>query len=81
MLYMWSFLYKGATIWFWGGGGGLANFVGTEYSFQHEVGWKIYFQVYQDQNIYFRPQRNFEKAPPPPKKKNHDSNKGGGVGM
>ena len=46
MLYMWSFLYEGATIWFWSGGGGAANFVGTEYSFQHEVGRKIYFQVY-----------------------------------
>ena len=58
-----------------GGGGGLANFVGTEYHFQYEVGRKIYFQVYQDQNIYFHPQQNFEKASP---KKPTDNNKGGG---
>ena len=25
--------FKGTTIWFWGGGEGLANFVGTEYFF------------------------------------------------
>ena len=34
-------------------GGGLANFVGTDYLFSSRAG-PDYFQVYQGQNIYFQ---------------------------
>ena len=29
--------------------------------FQHELGQKIYFQVFRCQNTYFHPQKNLEK--------------------
>ena len=49
-----------------GGGGGLANLIRTEYLFSAQAKSEslfpeINFQVYQRQNIYFRPQHNFGK--------------------
>ena len=31
------------------------------YCFQHELGQKIYFQVFRCQNTYFHPQQNLKK--------------------
>ena len=57
------------TIWFWGGGGGLANFVsGRMNYFQHEPGRKkniVRYTNWQGQNIYFHPQQNFESKKTP----------------
>ena len=47
-----SGVYQGATVKF--GGGGLGSFIVTD-CFQHELGQKIYFQVFRCQNTYFHP--------------------------
>ena len=76
---MWSFLCKWATIWFWGGGGGgLENFVGTEYYFQHELGRNFFFGYTKARTFIFTRNEILKKHPPPQKKKTTDNNKEGG---
>ena len=55
-----SGVYQGATVWFGGWGWGLGSFIVTD-CFQHELGQKIYFQVFRCRNTYFHPQQNLEK--------------------
>ena len=43
-----------------GGGGGAGKFY-RDRLFQHELGQKIYFQVFRCQNTYFHPRQNVEK--------------------
>ena len=54
-------LFRGATIWLWGGGG-WHFWSGQSIYFHHVLGRKIYFRVNRGQNIYFQPQHIFEKT-------------------
>ena len=57
-------------------GGGAGKFCRQIIYSQLDLDRKIYFHVYQGQNIYFRPQQNFEPPPPLPKKRY-----GAGIGI
>ena len=53
-----------------GGGAGLANFVGTEYYFQHELGRNFFFGYTKARTFIFTRNEILKKHPPPPPKKN-----------
>ena len=49
--------------------------------FQHELGWKIYFQVYQSQNIFFIRHKILRQKTPKQTKTKKPGGRGGGGGL
>ena len=80
MLYMWSFLYKGATIWFWGGGGGAGKFCWDRIFFSAWGRPENLFSGIPRPEYLFSPATKFWKSIPP-QKKTTTTTRGGGFGM
>ena len=78
MLYMWSFLYKGATIWFWSGGGGAGKFCRDRIFFSAWGRPENLFSGILRPEYLFSPATKFWKSTPPQKKKNTTTTRGVG---
>ena len=80
MLYMWSFLYKGATIWFWSGGGGAGKFCRDRIFFSAWGRPENLFSGILRPEYLLSPAKKFWKSTPPPEKNPRQQQGVGGGG-